>query len=520
MKATKKLLALALTIIMVLTLASTALAVDITIGGGAAGAEYAAFKLLHAVDLHDNKFAYTVNETYRAVLQSVIFDGRTDDDKWETAEDVTDDEIIDRISELKGGAVQDFADQVFKQIKLKGMDPDYATENDKFTGVEQGYYLIAETKTGDTADTFSLVMLDTAGQKDITIAAKEDQPTLEKKVQDKNDSTGDVSDWRDTADYDIGDDVPFMLTGTVSDQYDRYETYAYTFHDKMSAGLTFNANSVVVQIDGHTVPVGSYTVVTEGLEAGCTFEVRFADLKTVVAEGDYKAAADSKITVEFTAKLNENAEIGNPGNPNEAYLEYSNNPYGNETGKTPEDKVVVFTFKLVADKVDGNGDKLAGAGFTLYKEYAGKNDAGEVTYEWLPVGEEITGVTTFTFTGLDAGEYKLVETTVPAGYNKADNLVFEVVATYKQANDAEAPLTLESLEIRGKDGAVISGEGGVFTTNITAGSVNTTVVNLSGTKLPSTGGIGTTIFYIVGGLLMVGAVVLLVTRKRMTAYED
>lgn len=518
MKATKKLLALALTIIMVLTLASTALAVDITINDKVDGAEYAAFKLLHAEDLHADKFAYTVNDTYRTALQSVIFAGKTDDDQWETAADVTDDEIIDRISELKGEAVQDFADHVFKQIKLEGMEPDYTTENDKFTGVEQGYYLIIETTTGGTAGEISLVMLDTAGEKEITIETKEGQPTLEKKVQDKNDSTG-GSNWQDTADYDIGDDVPFMLTGTVSNKYDHYDTYAYTFHDKMSAGLTFN-DDVVVQIDGHTVPVGSYTVVTEGLEDGCTFEVRFADLKTVVAEGGYKAAANSKITVEFTAKLNENAKTGNPGNPNEAYLEYSNNPYGNETGKTPEDKVVVFTFKLVADKVDGDGKELAGAGFTLYKKYAGKNDAGEVTYEWLPVGNEITGVTTFTFTGLDAGEYKLVETTVPAGYNKADDLVFEVVATYKQADDAEAPLTLESLEVRKEDGTVISGEGEVFTTNIAEGSVSTVVENLSGTKLPSTGGIGTTIFYIVGGLLMVGAVVLLVTRKRMTAYED
>lgn len=492
----KKLFGLLLAFTLACAMAVTTNAANITITGGASGSGYAAYKLMSATDGGDGKFSYTVNSKYSSVLQEVS--GKT-----------TDAEVISYVSRLDAAGTRTFADAVY--AKVKSMSADYTTTTSSFSGVDQGYYLIVETKTGSTTDTYSLVMLDTAGKDDISIATKEGTPELTKKVKEKNDSTGTTSDWQDGADYDIGDTVPFQLTGTLPDNYANYKTYAYTFHDKMSSGLTFNASSVVVKVDGTEIAASNYTVVSSNLTDGCTFEVQFTDLKQIAS-----ITASSKITVEFNATLNDNAKIGSEGNPNVAYLEYSNNPYDTTnptTGKTPEDKVIVFTYKLVANKTDKDGNALAGAGFTLYKLKKGVDGAAD-SYE--AVGSEITGVTTFNFSGLDAGTYKLVETTVPAGYNKAEDLVFEVVATYD--TDSAAP-SLTDITIKNSDGTVISGEGKVFTTNLADGTATTNVVNNSGTELPSTGGMGTTIFYVVGTILVLGAAVLLITRKRMSANK-
>lgn len=504
MKRMKKLASFLLAAIMVLSMTISAFAAEstkVTINGD--GKEYAAYRLLSAVDgstEDEVKIVYSVNSKYAGVLTTVT-------------ECTEDSDILDYIEALDDEKIRTFADTVYKAICAAGITADVTTKEKEFS-VDQGYYLIAETETASSTDTISLVMLNTAGNTDITVTTKEDVPKLVKKVKETNDSTGVVTEWQDGADYDINDDVPFKLTGTVTKKLDSYDTYYYVFHDKMSAGLTFN-NDVEVYVDS-TTPVAEdyYTVVTK-TDDGCTFEVVFENLKDVPG-----VTAGCTITVEFAAKLNSEAVIGTPGNPNEAKLEYSNNPYNtgdsddddkpDETGETPWDKVVVFTYVLNADKVDGNGDALKGAGFTLYK-----NDAEAA--DWVKIGDEITGVTTFTFSGLDAGEYKLVETTVPAGYNKADDILFTIEATYD--TEAVGP-ELTGLAVKDADGNTISeGEEAVFSTVVTAGSVNTDVENLTGTKLPETGGIGTTIFYVLGAVLVIGAVVVLVTKKRMSVNK-
>lgn len=486
MKKIKRLLAIVAAMAMVLATGISVSAADISINGGTEGSEYAAFKLLNATnDATDTtKFAYTLNEKYQTVLQEVT--GETEER-----------DIVAYISKLNAEEVRSFADAVY--AKIKDMNPEYTTGTDAFAGVEQGYYLIAETKTGDAQDTYSLVMLDTAGNENITVTTKEDKPELAKKVKDKNDSTGEVSDWQDAADYDIGDAVPFQLTGTIEAKYADYGNYYYAFHDTMSDGLTFDAGSVKVTVDGTEITEG-YEVVTENLTDGCTFEVRFADLKKIAS-----VKAGSEITVAYHAVLNEDAVIGSAGNSNKAKLEYSNNPYGDGTGETPEDKVTVFTYELKANKVDKDGEALAGAGFTLYKFDKETND-------YVPVREEITGVTTFSFAGQDAGQYKLVETTVPAGYNKADDVIFTVEAVYDTVSDNPQ---LKKLVVKDTDGNVISdGENPVFAVDMTSGMAATNVVNLSGTELPETGGIGTKIFYTIGAVLMISAAVFMVFRKR------
>lgn len=500
MKKMKKLIAVLLTMVMVFAMSAIAFAATITIEGGADGSTYSAWKLLDATNGgEDNKlFAYTVNEKYRTVLQTVT-------EKTEDAD------IIAYIAALTGDDIQKFADAVYAEVK--DMDADYTTSEDKFD-VAQGYYLIAETATGNSEDTVSLVMLDTAGNDDVTVKTKEDQPEVVKKVKETDDSEGIVTDWQDGADYDIGDKISFQLTGTVSDKIANYKTYYYEFHDTLSKGLTYNED-ITVTIDGVDV-TDSFSVTFEETENGTTISVKCDDIKSI--EG-VTITADTKVVVEYTATLNKNAVIGALGNPNEVTLEYSNNPYDDgdgkpDTGETPKDTVIVFTYESIVNKVDKDNNALKGAGFTLYKWYY--NEELEDGGSWVAVTDEIKGedMTKFTFTGLDAGKYKLEETTVPAGYNKADDIIFIIESTYTADMGATgAAPTLDNLVVKNEEGNVLT----VFTINVSAGTVSTDVVNNSGTELPSTGGIGTTIFYVVGAILVIGAAVLMVTRRRMNA---
>ena len=488
MKRVKRVLALLAAFALVLAMAVPAWAASITING--TGKTYKAYKLLNATVSgtgEDKKISYTVNEKYANVLKA--------------ATSATDEKGIIKAIEGKteATAIRSFANDVYAKIKAAKIAEDYISTGKTFENVDKGYYLIVETELDGNADTYSLVMLNTADQDNVTVTSKEDSPTFEKKIKEKNDSTGVESGWQDGADYDINDVVPFKLQGTVPQNYGAYNTYKYVFHDKMSSGLTFDASSVVVKVNETAINSG-YSVVTESLKDDCTFEVRFENLKDISA-----VTAGCTITVEYNATLNDKAVIGSAGNPNEAKLEYSNNPYGNGTGETPWDKVIAFTYQLVANKVDKDGEPVEGAGFTLYKWSDDES-------KYVAVGSEIKGVTTFNFNGIDAGKYKLVESTVPDGYTKAEDLEFTVVATYDTEN---LEPKFGTLTIKAGDKVISEGEDKVFTVNLAEGIFTTKVVNLTGTTLPSTGGMGTTVFYVVGGGLMAVAVVLLVTKKRM-----
>ena len=502
MKLFKKLASfiLAFAMVMAIAMPSVVMAADgkstITIDGFTAGSEYVAYKLFNATtDDSETHFSYTVNSKYEAVLKEVT--GKS-----------TGAEIVKYLDSIKNKAadVREFADKVY--AKVKDMPAEYTTTSGTFADVDQGYYLIAQTKIG-TNEAYSLVMLGTAGKKALTVTPKTGVPTFEKKIKEKNDSTGKVTDWQDASDYDIGDEVPFKLTGTVSDKYDNYKTYYYAFHDKMDPTLQFNANTVVVKIDGVEVAKDKYTLNTKTTD-GCTFEVVFNDLKKVSPN------KPGKVTVEYTATLKDNAKLGSEGNFNRGKLEFNNNPYYEGEGKpetpgeTPWDEVVVFTYKLIANKTDGQGNPLAGAGFTLYKFDATAND-------YVEVKKIDAGTTTkFEFTGADAGKYKLVETTVPAGYNKADDLVFEVKGTYEAVN-TDDPLKapkLTKLEILDANGKSITGEDKVFTTNLVDGTATTNIKNLTGSELPSTGGMGTTVLYAAGTLMILAAATFLVMKKK------
>lgn len=370
-----------------------------------------------------------------------------------------------------------------------------------------GYYLIKDKDNSVTEnDVYTTYIVKVVG--DVTIAPKANVPSFEKKIKDTNDSTGDTSGWQDSADHDIGDQVPFKLEGTVASNYADYKTYYFAFHDVEEKGLTFNKDSVKVYVDSNAITNG-YEVVTSTTD-GCTFEVVFSNLKDIPA-----VKAGSKITVEYTSELNDKAELGSQGNVNKAKLEFSNNPNNEQVGKpenpgeTPWDNVIVFTYKVVVDKYadSTDGKKLSGAEFTLEKVLK------DGSKETIKVVKSSDG-TSFTFSGLDDGDYILTETKTPDGYNTIAPIRFTVAADHKIAWEAEERTgILTSLTGNAATGSL------TFNANADKGELATKVVNKKGITLPSTGGMGTYLFYIIGGLLVVISVVLFVVKKRME-YED
>lgn len=361
------------------------------------------------------------------------------------------------------------------------------------TGLVAGYYLVQNKTVGDH-EAYTNYILKVV--KNVTVEPKTDTPTVEKKVKDINDSESTTTTgWQDSADYDINDDVPFQLTATLPNNFATYDEYYLEFADTLSSGLTYNKDAKVFLVNGsaETDVTSSFTIA----EDGSSFKIN--NLKSISG-----VTASSKIVVRYTAKLNSNAVIGSAGNPNTVKLIYSNNPNATGTGETTPDTVVVFTYKVVVNKVDQDNKPLSGAGFTLYKKVHDTSKAEG--YRWDAVGDEITGGTTFTFSGIDDGDYKLVETTTPNGYNTIDDILFTVSAKH-DAESNEPQLT----ELSGVDSARKI----TFTSNTSEGSLTAPVPNTKGSILPSTGGMGTKVLYAVGVVLILIAGVLIVTKKRM-----
>ena len=390
-------------------------------------------------------------------------------------------------------------DVIENYVKLN-TTPVATVTNGSSVEVVGGYYLIKD-KDGSLSgsEPYTTYLVSVVGHVNINPKSSA-VPEFNKKLKDTNDSTGEVSRWQDSADYDVGDYIPFRLQGTVPADYDSYSNYYYAFHDVEEKGLTFDPSSVEVfvgdEVTGAKIITG-YTVVTDPTD-GCTFEIVFNNLKDVT-----RVAANSTITVTYRSKLNDNAVLGAHGNVNQAKLEYSNNPRGNGTGTTPWDNVIIFTYKVVVNKIDQDNNSLVGAEFTLTKKINGADDFVQ------SMTIDANNKALFTLSGLDDGEYTLTETKTPAHYNTISPITFTVNAEHEIEWISTRDNVLTSLS-----GNKVIGEI-TFDVDKTAGSLSTNVVNNIGTTLPGTGGIGTTIFYVVGGGLMVAAAILLITKKRM-----
>lgn len=393
---------------------------------------------------------------------------------------------------------------------------------------EAGYYLIVDTSSfsssadGDSYHAYNSFLLKV--NKDhycVQITPKVVKPTVEKEVYDNDDgsSSGDNNGWGSSADHAINEEFQFRLIATLPASenngraYDYYNEYAVLFNDTLSNGITYDRlDSVVIKSKGDTYDITDdnlkYNVDVRHLESDHSFVVSIPDVKTCVEDPGFNLNNGATITVTYTAHLNENAAVnGSAENKNSVRLQYSNNPrpdgeYWGYT-PTPESEVYVYTYQLNNTKraETENGTPLPGAGFRLYSDEACNaedeiklkmNDDGTYSRDFSTESKGVEMLSNkdgqFNVKGLDAGTYYLKETTPPAGYSACANKEIVISATHN-GNHVE----------------------------LDSSKLSTTIINKKdgGITLPSTGGIGTTIFYVVGGGLMVAAIVLLVTKKRM-----
>ena len=381
-----------------------------------------------------------------------------------------------------------------------------------------GYYLFVDTTDFSKDDSYhsynSFLLMVTKGNWNVPITPKAEKPTVEKKVYDNPDGTS-TGGFGSSADHAINEKFQFQLTATLPDStnraYDYYDKYSVIFHDTLSEGITYDGPySVVIESNGTPYDItndsSKYDIDISNLKSQNSFVVKIHDVKNCVANLNDGAT----ITVTYTAHLNDKAYVniagGSTSNINKVYLTYSNNPKDESSiGKTPESTpVYVYTYQLNNTKHQDTekGPALEGACFRLYSDEAchdedeiklKMNDDGTYSRDFSTEGKGVEMISgqdgQFNVKGLDAGTYYLKETKTPDGYSACKVIPVTIKADHSR-NDQ---VNLEG-------------------SNLTNDIVN---IKAGGITLPSTGGIGTTIFYVVGGGLMVAAIVLLVTKKRM-----
>lgn len=388
---------------------------------------------------------------------------------------------------------------------------------------EAGYYLIVDTSPFSNGDSYhaynSFLLKVNKAHYHVQITPKVVKPSVKKEVFDNNDigSTGDNNGWGSSADHAINEEFQFRLIATLPESennghaYDYYDKYSVIFHDTLSDGITYDRpDSVVIKSNGKTYVIpndsSKYTI---GLESQNYLVVKIPDVKACAKDAGFDLNDGATITVTYTAHLNENAAVnGSAANKNSVRLQYSNNPrpdgeyWGYTPNYTPESEVYVYTYQLnntkYHDKAE-HGNELKDVGFRLYSDADYKNEVelyqdGEFYYPIKNASNKQAAEMksaedgTFNVKGLDAGTYYLKETKTPADYNPCDVPPVTIKANHKG----------NQVDLNGS-------------------TLSTTIINnkAGGITLPSTGGIGTTLFYVVGGGLMVAAIVLLVTKKRM-----
>ena len=384
---------------------------------------------------------------------------------------------------------------------------------------EAGYYLVVDTtpfNPGDFDHAYnSFLLMVTHANWNVPITPKAEKPSVKKEVFDNFDNQDGTSTgvFGSSADHAINEKFQFKLTATLpastDHAYDYYDTYAVCFKDTLSEGITYDKlDSVVINSNGHTYDITNDTSKYTITESQNSFVVKIPDVKTCAEGLDLNDGAT--ITVTYTAHLNDKAYVntrsGSTENKNSVQLQYSNNPRpGEYWGTTPKSEVYVYTYQLNNTKYhddDTTGNELAGAGFRLYSDeactpeqevklykkdnfYYPIKDATDKAQDAVEMFSDEHGQ--FNVRGLDAGTYYLKETNPPADYSACANKEIVISATH-DVNHVSL-----------------------------SGNLSTTIINkkAGGITLPSTGGIGTTLFYVVGGGLMVAAIVLLVTKKRM-----
>ena len=484
-----------------------------------AGKTVNAYKMFSATVSGDGKaVSYTLTDEWKPFFKDSTASGLTD---------VTDANVNDKangyVSKLTGKDLAAFATKASNWAQAKTNNIKAAATatvstgatngnyTATFNGLDYGYYVVAvpgATLANASGQYATLVSVD---RTNVTANIKGDLPTVDKKVQ--VDGTG-----KDATDAKIGDSLTFTLTSTIPDM-SAYDTYTFNFKDTLSKGLTFERVTSVT-VDGVAAPltVGTDYTVTTPTASNNTLTVAMNDFKN-----KQQANAGKKITVTYTATLNENAVVGGAGNTNSAKIQYSNDPSTNGTGESEPSKVRVFTYgftvdKYTGDKHDNAATRLAGAEFTLalkngtaisFVQVAAGNETTNAVYRVAKAGETGTTTTITTpangkvdFRGLKNGEYTLTETKAPAGYNKLASAIGVEVNGKNDGTEAMGATVI--IKYNNNNGSVY---------DQTASNGIIPVQNKSGAILPGTGGMGTIAFTVIGVLVIALGVAWTLKRK-------
>ena len=499
-KAIKKLLAALLAVAMLCAMAVPAFAASssndgkITINNAVSGQTYTIYRILELeYDQTNNAYRYTAVAAWNAFINT-----RSSDLKVDNATGTV--TWVNSDKNNNSSAIQNFADAAGKWASDNTIANDGSQKASgstvTFTDLPLGWYLVVSSLSNGAICSIGTT------DKEVTINEKNGAPTVDKEVLE--DSTNTYGKGNDA---DVGDTVTFRATIKVTDG----DPKNYVLLDKMSDGLTFKGITSVTRTNAgtstsDTLNENTHYTLKQGagvtVDPNCTFELAFKE--NVLKPNDV-------VVVEYTAVINEKAVIGSTGNPNEATLEYKDGTRGTSSStKTYTWKIDIYKYFQDSTAVK---KPLQGATFVLYRqnssnipEYA-KISADKI--EWVTEKEQATPLTSdkegkIAISRLDADTYYLEETKAPTGYNPLTSPI-EIKIEHSTMNETSASATITYKQQGTEDSA----------TNITSTENRVEVENKTGTTLPSTGGMGTTLFYVVGGGLMVAAIVLLVTKKRM-----
>ena len=491
--------------------------------------QFAVYKLFQA-QISNTSINYFYNEEYKDVIEDVVSNRLNKDS-------ISEYEVIDYIQSLEdhSSSLRELIEEIRDQLVSQGYSSDTFTVTNtledgsiEIQGLQPGYYMIDEiTSVQDTHSAASLILLDTADDS-CDIQIKSDYPSIIKKIEEDDLNIG----WNDIGDYEIGQSIPYKYETNIPD-IKAYNTYKMIFHDIMDEALTFDSDSVQIQISDsektYTVPSNQYSIVENTDNE--SFIVQISDIKSIIDQ-QFSNGYGQKVLFTYNAYLNEKAKdrSGRAGFENKVALEFSNNPDTdgtNDTGMTPWDSVVCFTYQINAVKTNEENQSLQGAKFRLYRDENGTQEIKlkkvENVYvvmneDYLSNAESDEMISDenglFNISGLDQGTYYLKETQAPDGYRKIQDSIKIVITpefttdrnSYYE-NQGASDQVLETLsancEIKQFLNGLLNSGSKALQTYVQTGSIQLKIVNQTGSKLPVTGSSMTLILLAGGSLLMI-----------------
>lgn len=491
--------------------------------------QFAVYKLFQA-QISNTSINYFYNEEYKDVIEDVVSNRLNKDS-------ISEYEVIDYIQSLEdhSSSLRELIEEIRDQLVSQGYSSDTFTVTNtledgsiEIQGLQPGYYMIDEiTSVQDTHSAASLILLDTADDS-CDIQIKSDYPSIIKKIEEDDLNIG----WNDIGDYEIGQSIPYKYETYIPD-IKAYNTYKMIFHDIMDEALTFDSDSVQIQISDsektYTVPSNQYSIVENTDNE--SFIVQISDIKSIIDQ-QFSNGYGQKVLFTYNAYLNEKAKdrSGRAGFENKVALEFSNNPDTdgtNDTGMTPWDSVVCFTYQINAVKTNEENQSLQGAKFRLYRDENGTQEIKlkkvENVYvvmneDYLSNAESDEMISDenglFNISGLDQGTYYLKETQAPDGYRKIQDSIKIVIkpefttdrnSYYENqgASDQVLKTLSANCEIKQFLNGLLNSGSKALQTDVQTGSIQLKIVNQTGSKLPVTGSSMTLILLAGGSLLMI-----------------